>query len=203
MLELTISGNFRPVIALLDSFARSQIPFALARALTWTARDARDALRDQLPQHFTIRNTRTRAGIHFRGAKKGDDPSAVVGSYDPYMARQALGGVKKPTKGDTVAVPIGARPSPEAKTSPAKWPRRMLQKKRHHLREIRGGKAMIVKVKGKGAKRESVAQWILVPQVTIPKRWPFFATVETTVAHNFQDNAHRSLQKALEAGPRR
>ena len=54
----------------LDAMARKQLPFAVAAALTATAKDAQAAVRAQMPARFTLRGPWVPKGIRIRPAKK-------------------------------------------------------------------------------------------------------------------------------------
>jgi hypothetical protein len=93
-MRVRVISDVERITRALDDAAQKQVPFALARALTWTAKDAQSDVRGELPRRFTLRNNWVSSGIRITPAKKGA-PEALVGSLEPFMARQETGGVKK------------------------------------------------------------------------------------------------------------
>jgi hypothetical protein len=51
-IRIQVLDNVERFTANMDTAARRQIPFALARALTWTAKDAQTEVREDLPKRF-------------------------------------------------------------------------------------------------------------------------------------------------------
>lgn len=97
-MKITVSVNSSP----LEPVAR-QVPYALALALSRTARDAQDEVRADLPHRFTIRTPYTVRGIRASGASKAD-LNAVVSAPD-YMALQETGGTRTPARSRYLAIP--------------------------------------------------------------------------------------------------
>ncbi len=89
-------------------------------ALNKTAWDAAQAIKEDMPQRFTLRNSWVQKGIRVDNAKR-DSPVARVYSVDPYMVKQQDGETWQPD--GHVAIPSAARPT---KSSPI--PQGMLPK---------------------------------------------------------------------------
>lgn len=110
MLEIGVKSSLDKLIASLDAFAPDQFPFAVAKALTATAKEAQAAVRAAMPAEFILRRQWIVEGIRIRAARK-DDLTALVFSKDPFMGRQEYGGEKLPKLGGRyIAVPLAARP---------------------------------------------------------------------------------------------
>lgn len=106
-----------------------QVPFATALALTRTAGQGQDRVREELPKHFTLRNKFTEGSIRFKRAEKRDWPNckAIVGTISPYLEIQEEGG-DKTADGKAFAIPKGIRRSDKTQVSRAKWPGKILPK---------------------------------------------------------------------------
>jgi len=172
------------------------MPFAIAMALTHTAKDAQKRLIADLPAHFTIRDKWVSRGIRIVPARK-NDPVAEVGSKDAFMARQAIGGVKEGKDG-MVAIPIAARANPRRKTRPSKWPKALLRKDRHFIGSA-AGKLGVWKKSKRGRLK---LMWLLREKVNIPARWPFLDTVSDVVRKEWHRNAWKALERAVKTAKR-
>jgi len=110
----------------LSDLVAKRIPDAAARALTRTAFDARDAVREGLPERFNLRRPWVSRGVGVTPAKPRT-LRAEVWSRDRFMALQEAGG----TKTGKLAIPT----SPMAKVAQTRvipksqWPGPMLAKK--------------------------------------------------------------------------
>ena len=91
MLKLDVTADVAKATEHLSDLAEKHIPNAVAKALTRTAFDARDAVRDGLTERFNLRRPWISRGIGVTPAK----PStlmAEVWSRDRFMAAQETGG---------------------------------------------------------------------------------------------------------------
>lgn len=186
-----------------DGLVRDQIPFAIAQALTWTARDARKKLVSDLPSQFTIRKNVTRSKTNFEKATKRN-LTALVGHRLDYMRRQAEGDVRRAESSRYVAIPTAAARAitPTGVTMRSKnFPRVFLSKrgkKRHgtFTRSI-GGKIAVFRTRKGANKIDPELMFILSPSVKLEKRWPLQDTVEEVVANRWTENARRSFKRAM------
>lgn len=198
-LEIQTREWERAVSRLVDE----QMPFATALALTGAAFDARSALQRELPRHFTIRAPWVARGIRVEKATKRA-LRAAVGSVDPFMSTQATGGRKVAGPAGIQAIPVAARPTPEARTPRSMWPAAMLRRKRLGLfvREAPSGVgAEIVKPEEKPGDGLEVV-YRLVPRVWVPERWPLRETVRRVAAAVFPRHMERAFEKALKTARR-
>lgn len=196
-MNISIVGNTKKLAKDIEKAARSQVPFAEALALTWTAKDVQREVVDALPDSFTIRGTWVARSFRVTAAKKGHDPKAVVGSiYEP-MALQAEGGVKA-GEGHDVAVPVRARASPGAVTRPATWPGRLLARKGFFATRGAHGGGLIFQRIGRGAKKSLRLWWVLKNEVKIEPRWPFSELAAATVKRELATNFHAAMDRALQ-----
>jgi hypothetical protein len=92
---------------------KNQVPYAASRALNSTVWAASVELRDSLGQRFTLRSKRTAKSIrgptknNSLSSHKRDWPhlSAGVGVLDQWLARHEEGGIQKPERASSFAVP--------------------------------------------------------------------------------------------------
>lgn len=104
-----------------------QIPYALALAITEVANYSRDAVKSELPNHFTIRNNYTAKGIRVKRAEKRDYPNihALVGSVDKFMDDHDQGG-DRPKKRKAFSFPYSIRRAYKSLVPRRKWPGKLL-----------------------------------------------------------------------------
>jgi hypothetical protein len=126
MLKLDLTADIVKASDYLSDVAAKHIPNAAAKALTRTAFDARDAVRDSLPGRFNLRRPWVARGIGVEGASPRT-MMAQIFARDRFMALQEYGG----TKTGKIAIPVG--PMAElAKTQviPKRlWPGQVMAKK--------------------------------------------------------------------------
>lgn len=108
-LVLEIGSNAKQWAKDFEGIRKKQIPFATAVALTRTARDANEAVRESLPKKFTIRSKGLLKGWRVEPARKKDWPNcqAGVGSKDAFWLLHERGGTKR-AKSGTIAIPTKA-----------------------------------------------------------------------------------------------
>lgn len=211
MLRFSISTNAAQVARQIEEFA-DQIPYATARALSYTAQDAQGYLRDHLDDHMTVRGTWVRNSIRYRPAKKGVSPVAYVGSvYEP-MALQVEGGAKEGVRGRDVAVPVWARRDKTNRTSPEMWPARLiaraagamrardfnlrLSRSRVFVIPIGDGNQGVYERLGRGERGRLRLWWVLRDSVEIEPRWPAYGEVAQVVRSEFGDNFWAAMEQA-------
>lgn len=186
----------------LDDLARRQLPFAVARALTWTARDARDEVRKQVARRFVTRSKWVERGIVFRSATKRM-PVAVVGSRDWFMADHEDGATRWPFKGRHRAAPLAVRKNARQKITKAKRPKALLAKggrRKFFVQRLKTGRAkgQFAVLRRAGRDRYPLqVLYLLEAQTKIRPKFGFRKTVERTVARRLRKNFGKSLAQAL------
>lgn len=126
MLKLDLTADVVRATEFLSDVSAKRIPEAAAKALTRTAFDARDAVRDGLPHRFNLRRPWVARGIGVEPAKPRT-MMAEVWSRDRFMALQETGGAKT----GKLAIPIGQM-AEMAKTRvipKSQWPGKVMVKK--------------------------------------------------------------------------
>ena len=199
MFRLDVRTNLDQYSRDLDDLARTQLPFAEARTLTLTARDARDDVRKGLGNKFVLRSKWVERGIQSVSATK-QLPVAMVGSRDWFMADQEEGGRRRPLTGMHRAAPLGVRTSPRQRITKAKRPPRLLAKRRFFLQRLARGRH-----KGQFAVMRRVSRsryplqvlYLLERETKIRPKFRFRETVERTVDRRLSQNFGRSLARAL------
>lgn len=175
----------------LDDAARRHVPFAIARALTLTAKDAQAEVKQGLPGRFTLRNNWVMSGIRITPATK-THLEAAVGSREPFMARQETGGTKRSRGGHRIAVP---------KTKPAKViprgqrPSAMRSKPRVFMATTASGSGILRRLT-KERYPVQILYW-LKRDVKVLPRFGFRQTTSTTVMEAFGPRFVESLSKAM------
>ena len=91
MLKLDVTADVAKATEYLSDLARQRVPNAAAKALTRTAFNARDAVRDSLPQRFNLRRPWVKWGVGVTPAKPRT-LMAEVWSRDRFMVAQETGG---------------------------------------------------------------------------------------------------------------
>lgn len=180
-----------PLVSFLERDVQKQVPFATALALTRTAALTQDAIREDLPRHFTIRSTWISKGIRATRAKKSR-LVAEVGSRDAFMARQVFGGVKESVDGGLVAVPREIRKTPEQRTTRARWPGRLLSKRNHFIAPLPSGDLGVFRRMRSGLR----LLYVLTDSVEVERRWPFF---ELAWAEIHREWPHQQIKAMIDA----
>lgn len=104
MIQLDLTADITAATQSLSDLQLRHAPFATARALTDAARDARDAVRADLPHRFNIRKPWVAKGINIEGATKSHLVAHVF-SRDAFMSEQEDGGTR--AKSLARAIPVG------------------------------------------------------------------------------------------------
>ena len=193
-MEIELTFDAMPLRRMLSKLVRDQVPFAIALALNDVAFEARREVVRKLPEHFTVRSTHPGKGMRVQKARKRT-PVAVVGSVRPYMRSQALGSTERPQSSGTIAVPVGARPSPEAKTTRGKWPGAMLRKRGYYVAPTRSGVPGVWRRRGK--RKPPELMWMFVKEVKIEPRWPLGEDVSVAVRKAWPKAAEAALRRAI------
>jgi hypothetical protein len=175
----------------MDDAGRRHVPFAIARALTWTAQDAQTDVRDELPKRFTLRNSWVKNGIRITPATKAS-PQAVVGSLEPFMERQETGGAKRSRGGHRIAVP---KAKPSRVIPRAQRPAAIRNKPRVFTIATASG-AGIVRRQGKKRYPLQLLYW-LKRGVQVKPAFGFKGTTGRTVRDRVGPNFIESLSQAM------
>jgi hypothetical protein len=189
----------------------NQAPFAIAKALTLTAKSRQAKVQQGLGSRFILRRASfIKSGVRIEPATK-TKLQAVVKDINPFMERQETGGTKLPTHGSMVAVPLsGARPSPRSLISPENMPAAVMQRG-GFIRTV-GGRSIMYAVAFKAGRRKrdkftkqlGAANWsrkivpmyVLVHSATVRPRYEFEKTVTTGIEDEFAQNLEQTFAEA-------
>lgn len=198
LFEFTIDAPVPEMTKHLDTLQRKQIPFATALALTRTAQDAREAVREVMPKRFTIRKPYVVRGVAIQKATK-KRLRAIVFHRDKYMADQEYGGQRYPQRRFHV-IPLGIRKHKKQNISKAKLPSRVKLKPTVSLVDSIKNKRdkLILQRVGRGKNVGRKTLYLLKRgRQKIKPRFGMDRTVRTTVRRRFTKNFGRAIAKAL------
>lgn len=164
----------------LDGVKKS-VRFAVAKALTLTARDASTAIKEAMPRTFMLRRSWVMKGIRFDRATP-DSLESRIYSIDPYMAKQEDG--EKYQASGHVAIPLDVRRSPRDNIPRGMLPRATIGRKDIFKGEINGLEGIYQRMKGGHIK----ILYLLKSSKTTKPRWGFGDQVSQTVENSFDRN---------------
>lgn len=193
---ISISVDTTKAIKGLSQLAKDQLPFANARALTWTASDAQKAIRRELPRRFIIRNNYVSKGIRIEKATKANQ-AAKVGSVDEFMERQDKGGTKRP-KGRHVAIPVKIKRNKRDIVTKSNRPRRILDKsgpRQPFIATVKGRLGIYQRVTK--ARTPIQLLYALRPTTQVKARFELERTVQKVVDERFERLFKLSLDDAI------
>lgn len=179
----------------MELWARDQLPFATAAALTDTAKDATSYVRNGLVESFKVRNPGLRNGIQFEPAdKRGRPITAKVGvrPWASFLVFHAIGGLKRAKTG-RVAVPSRLVQRTSSGRVAAKHRPRKLREKKSLIQPLVDERGLIALKNRKGV----TVFYRLVASARIEPRWPFQRQVEETVSARLGQHFNRRAEEAL------
>lgn len=183
-IEATIPTTFQ--------HATRQAPFAIALSLTRTARDAQEAIREELPGKFHLRNSWTSRGVRIQRADK-QHLEAIVSAPD-YMALQETGGTKTPQNGRHIGIP-NREALGDGILRAGKRPRGLLDKPNVFLL-VRGGERLVAQRMGRKGRKLRILYSLEATQQVAP-RFGMFETVRDTVNGRFAMNLDAAFMQAM------
>lgn len=185
-----ITKNFR------SAEVAKQMPFATARTLTQTAKDAQEEVLHTLPQTFTLRGVwikpRNKFGIKIRPAKKRD-LQAEIGTNADWLELHEEGGTKRP-RGQHIAIPTeNVRRLKSGKISKRNRPRNV---KRSFVLQTKNGRVLFQR-KFKGKRSHIVALYNLEKRAWIRKRSTVVDPAKRTIRARLHINFEKFMTEAL------
>jgi len=194
MLDINVKNNVKEFTRHLNSIEKKQIPFATARALTWTAQVAQKALQDWIPKVFNVTKKwwlkQQPTGIKIKPAKKNRLIAEVY--TDAYFARlQEKGGTKRPHRSKALVIPTAKVPKSRRKAGGAA---QMLKTK-----NVFSTKKGIYRRKGGKKRKNQTVELLFTKEQTahIKPRFRFEETAAKAAVRIFKDKFFDSLQRAL------
>ena len=192
MLRLDVTADVAKATEHLSELAAKRIPDAAAKALTRTAFDARDAVRDGLPERFNLRRPWVSRGIGVTPAKPRT-LMAEVWSRDRFMSAQETGGSH-----------------PDARPIPAGRLREMAQTrvipKSQWLDQVKNKPTVFYRagmVFERRDERRILALYLLQPktQIKVQPRFGMAETVRSVALKEYYRQMERALREELAKAP--
>ena len=192
MISINVKSNVKQFTKHLNRVEKKQIPFALARGLTWTAQAVQSKIIKKIPAIFNVTKKwwlkQQPTGIIIKPAKKSHQVSSV---YTPayFAERQEEGGAKRPTKSKSLVIPTKKVPKSRRKAGGAAA---MLK-----------GKKVFSTARGiyrrKGGKKSKSIELLYHKDASanIKPRFNFKRTAHTIATRTFKKNFLKSLAMAL------
>lgn len=195
MISINVKSNVKQFTRHLNRIEKKQVPFATARALTWTAQDVQKWLIKKIPSIFNVTKKwwlkQQPTGIKIKPAKKNDLVSSIY--TKAYFANlQEEGGAKRPTRSKNLVIPTKKVPKSRRKAGGAAV---MLK-----------GKKVFSTARGiyrrKGGKKSKTIELLFHKErsANINPRFNFKQTAHSIATRMFKRNFLRSLANALKTG---
>lgn len=203
MINIQVKVDVDKAVRAFGRLAETQLPFATARALTWTARDAQGDMRQRLPGVFTLRNNFVRGSIRFTAARK-NNLSAEVGSLrqphqgggnTDFLELHETSGTKRP-RGRHVAVPMSVRRTKRGIIKKAERPKALIGQPDIFKKTYKTGAQGILR-RPKNRREKPTLLYLLLPSAPIEEAFGLEKTVQKTVQNRFDRNFYRSLAEAV------
>jgi hypothetical protein len=206
MFSLSVKSDVKQLTRHLDKIQKKQVPFATARALTWTVKEMQADIIHKIPNIFnTTRKwwlARQPTGIKIKPAKK-NDLVATVFSQAYFLRLQEYGGIKLPFRGRGLLVPSPLVPKYGRKAGGAK--KVMAGKKVLRAGGRSGGDPVVHAPSGtrgvfrrKGKARLPIERlYAYTPSAHILPRFGFRRMAAHKARQRFAANFHKSLAMAL------
>lgn len=204
MTDLRIDLETSPALNALSDLKRSQIPFAMALALTRTAQYAQREIKAGLPERFTIRNAFVERGVKVKTASKRDQEAAVywqapVASrrgFAQSLARQETGGIKTPARRWLAIPQKGVKRGASGLIPKRQRPGQVLKQKRTFINRNQSGGLTIYKRTTK-KRYPIVALYTLTDRVKVKGAFEFVPTARAAAKKVFRTEFGKAFAKAL------
>lgn len=194
MIDLNVKSNIKEVTRHLNDIQKKQVPFAAARALTWTAQDAQSYIQDKIQTIFNITKKwwlkQQPTGIKIIPAKKNHLVSSVY--TDAYFGPlQEEGGTKRPRRSKSLLIPTDKTPKSRRKAGGAA----ASLKAQNVFSDKRG---IFRRTGGRKRKNQKLAMLFhRDDSAKIKPRFGFKTMAAKIAAKKFKDNFLKSLEQAL------
>jgi hypothetical protein len=206
MIALNVKSNIKEFTRYLTGIQKKQVPFATARALTWTAKDAQKHLQDAMPTTFNTSRkwwlAKQPTGIKIKTATKLHLVAEIY-TTAYFLQLHEEGGIKIPYESRGILIPTALTPKYGRKSGGAT---KVLAGKKILRRGGRSTGSPITRAKSgmrgvfrrKGKKRLPVELlYSYVPTAKIKPRLHFKSRAGQKAALTFNANFKRSLSLAL------
>lgn len=192
MLAFSVKHNIADVKRTLDDAAKKQLPFAIAKGLTQTAKSTQEKLTSELPRELDKPTPYTMRAFGATAATKQRLLSTVFIKPDQwkYLRYQVEGGVRRPAK-RAVVVPEGVRLN-QYGNMPRGAIKKLLAKAGVFSGTVNGVAGIWQR---KGAKVVLLVKY--ADKVAYKRRFPFGEIAERSVSASFAPIFNQALADAL------
>lgn len=200
-MNISIQSDLDKAVQKLQSAcAPEQFRFAVAKALTATARDVQAEVKGNMPSRFTLRRQWIVNGIRIQPANKYNLES-VVFSRDKFMGLQEFGGPKDP-RGNYLAVPTSmVRRTPKQLIKKADRPSQLGDKV--SVVDYQGRKYLALKNPRKGANGQMLRfMYLLIPRAQINERLGLREDGQRVARQRFGPNLLDAIEYAMRTARR-
>lgn len=195
-IEHNLDDVLRRMSGRLDAVAVKQMPFALAVALSDTAKQAADDVKQKLPTVFDRPTPFTVRGIRFSRARKTDQPISAFVFVPPvqgrYLRVQVRGGTRRPA-GRALLIPREARRNVYGNL-PRGYIARMLARA-DTFSGVIGGVAGIWQRDRRSGRLKLLVAYAAEAKYQV--RFPFRRMVLRSVQRRLMPNFRRAFERAL------
>lgn len=180
MVKISIKSNAAEVKKLMDHYWK-QIPFATARALTWTAKEAQKDIIAHTKEAFTIRKSwleRGKFSVRVAPATK-DNLVASIWNDAVWMMDHEEGALRTPAKRAFAIPTADVKRNKKELITPSNKPSRL---KRSFILQTRSGIGILLKRFSKGLTK---VMYVFKSRAKIEPRWKFVETGAASVQKNY------------------
>lgn len=195
-MRISVNVELERVVKSLQGFQRDQLPFAMAKTLTDTAREVKDKLTEALPRQLDKPTPFTMRAFGFTPATKQSLEATVFIRPDQfkYLQFQIDGGVRRSQK-RAIVIPKDVALN-EFGNMPRREIKKMLAKKAVFSGTVDGVPGIYMRKKfGHGVGLKLLAAY--ADQVKYRKRFPFYEIARNTIPKSFEKNFKLAYENAL------
>lgn len=213
MVSINIKTNAAEVADLLNKVTAKQLPFATAVALTKTALDVRDELRQDANREFTLRNRFSERGININRANKRDWPrpfaeigvernrSYLIDHITGNRSRKAAGGKRvaiPDTEGTWPRKTAAVKLTATGKVPKSKQVSRLKQAKRRAPFIVRSRKGNDLLVRRMTRERDSLeVLYAFRKSVKIDRRWRYADVAAAEARAKYPGQFRKAFEQAI------
>lgn len=180
----------------LDDIAHRQLPFAVAKTLTLTAKDAQGDIGTEMTGVMSLKSNYPKAGLKINPARKKDGlhrMTSEIGHKDWYMAQQmsSTTTVRKSRNADYQYIPRAVRKTKTGKISKANRPSNIFKKNVFFSKNGRDGGSIF-----QGKAGRSILLYSAIKQQTIKPKMDMHRTANLTASRRLDKNFINSMRIA-------
>jgi len=194
MISINVKSNVKQFTRHLTKIEKKQVPFATARALTWTAQDVQKWLIKKIPAIFNVTKKwwlkQQPTGIKIKPAKKNHLISSIY-TKAYFASLQEEGGTKRPTRSKNLVIPTKKVPKSRRKSGGAV----VMLKGKKVFSTSRG----IYRRKGGKKSRAIELLYHKDSSANVKPRFNFKKTAHRIATRMFKRNFLKSLASALKS----